>query len=274
MYNLRLTSAPIHQPGPFSSHHKENQRLSTPNLSLMVCPHDTARDPDKWFMFAQYLTQKTGRSVVFNLAMDFPEFQTRMPAADVIYANPQHTLALMENHGFVPLCRPADLSDEAVIIAREDDAGASLEALASRPVLTVKSMLVTAVALEHCRREGVPVGEVHNAPTWLAVANKVLKGTFDYGILYRDFYHGMTRLSRRQFRALAQTQLGLVSHTFLVAPGRAELLESMRAAILGMALDAPRGRDVLERVGMARFTSVSEDDIEAFRQMRATCQNV
>jgi ABC-type phosphate/phosphonate transport system substrate-binding protein len=53
-------------------------------LELMVCPHDTAKEPDRWFRFAQYLSQRLGTPVNFSVALDFDEFHQRMAYTDIL----------------------------------------------------------------------------------------------------------------------------------------------------------------------------------------------
>jgi len=36
------------------------------SIKFLVCPHDTASNPDKWYHFAQYLTQEISNSIIVN----------------------------------------------------------------------------------------------------------------------------------------------------------------------------------------------------------------
>ncbi len=89
-------------------------------LSLMVCPHDTAKRPERWFAFAQYLARKLEEPrVVFSPSLGFEDFHQRMASADLIYANPQDTHHLCRERGYQPIARAANLFDEVVIIANQ-----------------------------------------------------------------------------------------------------------------------------------------------------------
>jgi len=132
--------------------------------TMMVCPHDTAKNPERWFVFAQYMSQNlsqnialetdAGLSVRFQQSLDFAEFQASMAMADLIYANPQHVLQLAEKHGFIPVARAGNLYDEAVIVTCAE-CDAQLADMQQASVSTVTSMLVTQVALKSLARQDV-----------------------------------------------------------------------------------------------------------------------
>jgi hypothetical protein len=119
-------------------------------LNLLVCPHDTAKNPERWFRFVQYLNHKlTAISEVqlhFDLSIDFNDFHGKMDKADLVYANPADTAKFLEKN-FVSLVRPSNLYDEVVFISSSDHSVLNLSSLNGIPVASVATMLATKVGL-------------------------------------------------------------------------------------------------------------------------------
>jgi len=241
--------------------------------TMMVCPHDTAKKPERWFVFAQYLSQNLGGleggsvAVRFQQSLDFAEFQAAMTAADLVYANPQHALQLAEKHGFVPLARAENLYDEAVCVTCAD-CDVQLADMRQSSVATVTSMLVTQVALKSLARQDVAPAELKSAATWMAVVQSIYRGDVRFGILYKDFYAGMNELSRKQLKVLDETEERSVYHCFMLAPQHAEQREAVRATLLEMAGNG-RGGQILAELSMQALLSVERDELEAIRALRS-----
>ncbi|MFZ5466336.1 MAG: phosphate/phosphite/phosphonate ABC transporter substrate-binding protein [Pseudomonadota bacterium] len=235
-------------------------------LEMMVCPHDTARNPERWFLFAQYLSQRAGRSVHFEQSLDFAEFQAKMVEADLVYANPQHALKLLDGHGYLPLARAGNLFDEAVLVTC-----AECEAVAAdfhqASVATVPSMLVTQVALKSLARSGIAPQGLRPAANWMGVVQALYKGEARFGILYKDFYEGMSNLSRKQVRVVSETAERSVYHCFMLAPRHAGQVDALREVLLDMA-DDERGAAILRDLHMDRLVRVQPDDLGAIRDLR------
>lgn len=242
---------------------------------MMVCPHDTAKNPERWFVFAQYFSQHLSpflgaqeglKSMHFQQSLDFAEFQTGMASADLVYANPQHALQLSENHGFIPLVRAGNLYDEAVIVACAE-CDAQLRDMQQASVSTVTNMLVTQVALQSLARQDVAPAELVPAATWMAVVQAIYRGDARFGILYKDFYAGMSGLSRRQLKVLSETQEHSVYHCFMLAPQHAGLLEEVRQILLGMVDDA-KGGSILAELNMDGLLAMQPAELDAIRALK------
>ena len=249
------------------------------NWTMMVCPHDTAKNPERWFVFAQYLSQNLGNNLAQNLAqdadgvavrfqqsLDFAEFQAGMATADLIYANPQHALQLSEKHGFIPLARAGNLYDEAVIVTCAE-CDAQLSDMQQASVATVTSMLVTQVALKSLARQDVAPAELVPAATWMAVVQAIYRGDARFGILYKDFYAGMSGLSRKQVKVLGETQEHSVHHCFMLAPQHAGLLDRVRQMLLGMAEDV-KGGSILAELNMDGLLAMQPAELDAIRALK------
>lgn len=234
-------------------------------LEMMVCPHDTASNPERWFLFAQYLSQITGWGMHFAPSLDFADFQAGMAQADLVYANPQHALKLSAQHGYLPLARAGNLYDEAVLVTTSE-CECALSDFHGASVVSVPSMLVTPVALQFLARAGIVPQAVQPAGSWMGVVHALYKGEARFGILYKDFYAGMGRLSRQQVRVLGETDARLVYHCFMLAPRHAASADEIRQALLDMA-DHPRGAEILRDLHMERMIPVQPEDLDALRAL-------
>ncbi|MGK0674718.1 MAG: PhnD/SsuA/transferrin family substrate-binding protein [Halothiobacillaceae bacterium] len=235
-------------------------------LDMKVCPHDTAKNPERWFLFAQYLSQRTGHSVHFEQSLDFAEFQAKMLGADLVYANPQHALKLLDGHGYLPLARASNLFDEAVLVTCAECEAAAAD-FHQASVVTVPSMLVTQVALKALARSGIAPQKLQPAAHWMGVVQALYKGEARFGILYKDFYEGMSRLSRQQVRVVGETAERSVYHCFMLAPRHADQLDALRKVLLEMA-DNDRGAAILRNLHMDRLVSVQPDELGVIRDLR------
>lgn len=235
-------------------------------LDMMVCPHDTAKNPERWFLFAQFLSQGTGHSVRFEQSLDFAEFQAGMAQADLVYANPQHALKLAEEHGYLPIARASNLFDEAVLVTCAECEAAAAD-FHQAHVATVPSMLVTQVALKSLARNGIVPQDLQPAASWMGVVQALYKGKARFGILYKDFYEGMSKLSRKQVRMVSETAERSVYHCFMLAPRPAEQAAAMQQVLLGMA-DDPKGAAILQDLHMERLVPVQPEDLAAIRDLR------
>jgi ABC-type phosphate/phosphonate transport system substrate-binding protein len=238
--------------------------------NLMVCPHDTASAPDRWFRFAQYLSQHLSDTTVhFDLTLDFQEFHDRMAQADLIYSNPADTVHLAKTQSFIPLARASNLHDEVVFIAHPDIPNPSLSSLAGQPVVTVVSMLPTQIALRILAREGVQPAEVINRDAWNGVMRSVLSGEVPFGFVYKDTFDGLSANSRAMVQAFYTSQEHIAFHSLALAPHNADLQTELTAAVLAMT-DTDTGPAVLKELDMAGWCPIPPD---TFADLRALVES-
>ncbi len=244
-------------------------------LSLMVCPHDTAKRPERWFAFAQYLARKLEEPrVVFSPSLGFEDFHQRMASADLIYANPQDTHHLCRERGYQPIARAANLFDEVVIIANqgmvESAPNLSVAALEGRTVASVPSMLPTCLALERLGARGIRPAAVLARDSWLAVMNAVLRKEAPFGFVYKDFFDGLSRLGKRMMRVLDESDDGCIHHSFVLAPGLEGDCQRIADRLFGMHEDHG-GRAVLDALDMTRLVPVHASILDKVTALRAVC---
>lgn len=235
---------------------------------FMVCPHDTAKYPERWFYLSRYLSANLGVSVRLQPALDFPDFHQHVADADIVYANPQDSLRLIAANGFRALVRPATRYDEAVFIANSNETDPGMHDCAGQRIASVTTMLVNSLALDILREQGITPAAVVDQGSWMKVVNVVSRGQFAYGFLYKDFYDELSDSSRRGIRAYYQSSRQSAFHMLLVRDTRPDLCEALNACLLAMH-ESAQGRAVLEQIAVTRWLSVQADDLGKLRSLAA-----
>ncbi|HPI96977.1 MAG TPA: PhnD/SsuA/transferrin family substrate-binding protein [Gammaproteobacteria bacterium] len=236
------------------------------SLKMMVCPHDTAGDPIKWFQFSQYLSKYANVSTLFYQCLDFVEFHNKMEEADIIYANPQDSLSLQEKHGFIPLLHSTNLFDEIVFIANQDADHGSLEVLNNQECVSCNSMMVTRIGIKDLFSKNIKPKTIHSKDNWMAVVKAVSQGEMPYGFVYKDFYDGLNKMSKSLVHKLGETQEQSIFHTLFINPKYADhknhLIQTLSEAHL-----TEKGKSVLSGVNIEKFITVSKLEILRFRSL-------
>lgn len=234
-------------------------------ITLMVCPHDTVRNPEGWYRLVQYLTRQIETPIHFELALDFHDFHARLAGADLAYANPSDALRLIDQAGFQALARPAACYDEALIVAGKGDQ--PLSAIDGAPVASVIAMLPTRLALRSLARQGLRPQELHDCDSWLGVVGCVWNERAPFGFLYRDSYEDLSEQSRAMVHVVAATDERVAFHSLCAHPDRAPAA-AISAALLAMA-EGEAGREVLADLRMSGWLPVSDAEIAAMRKLMA-----
>ncbi len=223
--------------------------------NFMVCPHDTARKPERWYLFAQLLGKKLGSVVSFEPCLDFKEFHEKLTTSDIIYANPQDSLRLYRDENYIPLAHADNLYDEVVFIANTGLNKPSLQAMNANNVVSVRSMMPTCLAIEHLDEANIRPSTVENRDSWMAVIKAVYKGDVPFGFVYKDFYEGLNSLTRSSFDVIGGTDDKKIFHMFMLSPEHAELTGNITDALLNLHLDS-QADAVLGELNMHQFLKV------------------
>jgi hypothetical protein len=233
----------------------------------MVCPHDTASNPDKWYHFAQYLTQSITNSVQFEKSMDFPDFHGQLSSGGLIYANPQDSLRLIKENGYIPIARSSNLFDEIVFIANKSVEDPQIIDLANNDVISVNSMLVTRVGIKFLFDQDIHPSRLKPAESWMAVVKAIFRGEEKYGFVYKDFYDGLNSLSKSGLQKIAETYDGTIHHNLLLAPQLESVSLKLQLCLIEMHEQGERENSILKDLGIDQFMAVNKEDILDFESL-------
>ncbi|HEY9834571.1 MAG TPA: PhnD/SsuA/transferrin family substrate-binding protein [Stenomitos sp.] len=229
-------------------------------LNLMVCPHDTAKKPERWFRFVQYLNHYLDVGVHLKISLDFNDFHQHLDTADLVYSNPADSLYLVEKKGFSSLVRPTNLYDEVVFIANRDISNPTLESLQGETIATVKSMLPTKVALQMLKAHGISSTPLLDKPSWLSVVNTVSKKEALYGIVYKDTYDELSPKTKEMVNVFAISDERSIFHSINLAATAIAHKRNIEDILLKMNTDAA-GKEVLQELNIEGWCAIAPDEM-------------
>lgn len=236
-------------------------------IKLMVCPHDTAKNPENWYNFSQYLTQTIASSVLFEKSIDFPDFHEKLTTGGLVYANPQDSVKLINEHGYLPIARPSNLSDEIVFVSNKDITEPLLSQLANKPVTSVNSMMVTKVGLKYLHDQNIIPSQIDSKESWMAVVKSIFRSESDYAMIYKDFFEGLNKLSQSGLQKIGETTDGTIHHNLLVSPELAESADLIQQCLTQMHDTNDKSKGILASLNIHQFIVVSKEEILAFEAL-------
>jgi len=234
-------------------------------LNLMICPHDTAKNPEKWFRFVQYLNHHLDFTIHFNISLDFKDFHDRLPEADLVYANPADGVHLVKAQQFIPIVRSTNLFDEVVFIANPNLNNPSLQSYQGSQVATVNSM-ITKIATSLLQHQGIVPTELINKDSWLGVINAVAKSEVSLGFVYKDTYDELSPKTKEMISAIATSSEHRAFHALYLSPKVSDRAQAISDILQQMHL-APDGQDVLKDLKIVAWESVPTDAIQLLFEM-------
>lgn len=226
-------------------------------MRLSVCPHDMVKQLQSWLTFAAYLQKVLDEPVTLEPVTDFTTFYERaLPQAELAFVNPLDAWHLHSERGFTPLCG-TEAPDEVVFIAHPDDEEATLKDFAGQVIAAVERQFATALGLYVLCERGIEVDGIRPFPSWVQVIQAVVRCQVRFGLLYQDFYAGLSRLTRRQFRVVYESHTGYATHMLLLHPDCAAERERLMAALTAMPQDA-EGATILAALRVGRWVPAED----------------
>jgi len=230
-------------------------------LNLMICPHDTAKNPEKWFRFVQYLNLNLDFTIHLAISLDFKEFHDRLSTADLVYANPADGVSLAQKHQFIPIVRSTNLYDEVVFIASPNLNNPSLLSYQGAKVATVNSM-VTKLATSILHRQNIMPSELINKDSWLGVIHAVAKNEASLGFVYKDTYDELSPQTKAMVTAIASSTEHQAFHALYLNPKTGDRAQAISSILQQMHLD-PKGQEVLKELKIEAWEAISTDTLQS-----------
>ncbi len=238
------------------------------NIKLMVCPHDTAKNPENWFNFSLYLTKAIGNSFLFEKSIDFPDFHDQLTSGGLIYANPQDSVKLIKEHNYSPVARPINLSDEIVFIASKGLETPQVTDLTDKVITSVESMMVTKVGIKCLLENNIKPASIESKESWMAVVKSIFRNEADYAMVYKDFYEGLNNLSKSGLQKIGETTDGTIHHNLLVSPNLIDSITIIQETLVKMHEDTDAGQKILAALNIEKLVAVSKDEILKFEALQ------
>ncbi|NJK78987.1 MAG: phosphate/phosphite/phosphonate ABC transporter substrate-binding protein [Chloroflexaceae bacterium] len=229
-------------------------------FTMMVCPHDTVHEPERWHRLKQYLAKVIGETVHLSLSLDFPDFQEHLHEAAIVYANPGDTLKLVDGQGYIAVAHPTNLFDEAVFVASESSDTSSLAVLNGATITTVTNLIASKVAVRSLRKQGITPGGFEHTDSWLSVVGCLWRGECQYGIVYRDTYEGLSEQGKGMVKLIGNTDEHVAFHSLLISPALADKQAALTEALLAMS-NEPAGKAILDELKIAAWAPVTSEQL-------------
>lgn len=219
-----------------------------------------------WFIFNTWLQRRLDTGIHLELHDDFASQRADIAAdkVDLIYANPYDAALLVREKGFVPVAKPRDKADEAVIavpasgtVQRVEDLkpGARIASTDDPDVRTMGMIMIEPADLSAANTTAVA------CDNYVLVAKALISGNADAGFFLKQAFDELSEVTRRQLRQIVESHIYVVHHALMAGPRLASRREEIRDALVGMDAD-PKGRDILANLGLAGWDVLEEEDTE------------
>jgi hypothetical protein len=232
----------------------------------MVCPHDTVKEPERWYRLEHYLIHHLGVDIQFDISLDAIDFETNLEHADIVYTNPSDKLRILAPKGFVSVARPANLYDETVLVANTEVEAPTLEALQGADIATVKSLMPTRIAFHLLSQKGITPGTIHDKDSWLSVISSVWNKEVEFGFVYKDTYNNLSDQGKAMIQVFATTNEQKAFHTIDIGPKLLDRQAEVEQIFLHMDADE-QGREVLNELGIEKWLAVPQESITLMEQI-------
>lgn len=234
--------------------------------NLTVSPDFPPDHISGWYIFNTWLQRQLGLPIHLELYDDFASQRQAIAAGeiDLIYANPFDAAMLVREKGFIPVARPCDRPDEAVIAVPADVSAQRVEDLApgcrvattDDPHVHMMCMIMLEAADLHAENlEFIP------SAGYVPVAKALFRGQADAGFFLDEAYDALSDIIKRELRPLIRSQISVIQHVLLAGPRLAELHGRLQSILVGMADDA-KGADVLASLDFKGWEAVAQEDTE------------
>lgn len=235
-------------------------------LTFTVSPDFNTKYLPGWFIVNTWLQRHLGEPTHLEVYDGFDELHQAMAAEsiDVIYANPFDAARLVRDHGYVPLVRPTDRPDEAVIATLADGPIQAVEdLLPGTRIATTDDPDVHMMCMIMIEPADLNAGNVamQRRDNYVLVAKSLLQGSADIGFFLAETFDDLSGPIRSQLRVLVRSQIYVINHLFLAHPRLGARITALRDALLHMA-DDPKGAAAMDDVAVPGWAAVDQEEVE------------
>ncbi len=219
-----------------------------------------------WYVVNTLLQHATGQAIHLETYTSFADQRAAVESGqvDLIYANPADTASLVRDHGFVPLARPANRPDEALIAVPASSPFQVVEdlplqlrvAMTDDPDVTMIGMIM----IEPADLDASTIEAIHRE-NYVLVAKSLIDGNADAGFFLTDAYAGLSELVRRELRPLVSSAIDVIHHGFLAGPRLADRRDDLARMIVQLS-EEPKGRMAFEELGLAPLVAMPTEEAE------------
>lgn len=236
------------------------------SYQFTVSPDFTPDHLSGWYIFNTWLQKQTGCAIHLEMYNDFHAQREAIKddRVDLIYANPFDAAMLVREKGFKPLVRPAEESDEAIIVVSIDNHVEDVAHLQPGiKVAVTEDPDVHMMGMIMLEPGDLDASNVIMVPsdTYILVAKHLLKGEADVGIFLAEAFDDLSNMIKKQLRVLVRSQISVIHHSLMIGPRLLERRESIQDTLVQMHND-DKGHGVLESLKFKQWQVVDDEEME------------
>jgi phosphonate transport system substrate-binding protein len=225
--------------------------------------------PDRlsgWYIFNTWMQRQLGIDIHLELYDDFcaQRVATYSNKIDLIYANPFDAAMLVREKGFLPLVKPADLLDEALIAVSENSLIEKIENLTANVKVAMTEdpnvNMIGMMLLESANLNNSNI-EKNVYDSYILVAKSLLRGNDEVGVFLAGAFDDLSNMVKKQLRVLLRSQIEEIHHSLMVGPKLIARREEIKAILIGMN-QTEKGQGVLDSLGFKAWVEVDDEEME------------
>ncbi|MGD9172277.1 MAG: phosphate/phosphite/phosphonate ABC transporter substrate-binding protein [Candidatus Thiodiazotropha sp.] len=239
-------------------------------ISFGVVPQQSASTLARiWNPLLDYLSQQTGRRIVFRTAPDIPTFEQRLASGeyDIAYMNPYHYTIFSREPGYRVFAKERNRQIKGILVVRKESKLQTLDQLADltlafpSPAAFAASLLPRA----HLKQQDIPFS-VKYVTSHDSVYRAVAKGLYPAGGGVIRTFNSVVPQVREQLRVLWTTP-GYTAHAIAAHPRLVpQLVQTIAAALFSVDHSSKEG-DLLTPLNMQGFEAAEDRQWDDVREL-------
>lgn len=219
-----------------------------------------------WYIFNTWLQKAVNHNIRLRIPISFTELHEFIKAdlADIAYANPYDAAMLVRDHGFVPIVRPDNQTDEMVIVTAKNNPidsftelppGTRIALTDDRDVRMIGMILIEPADLNE---ENVNFIQVESG---VVASRRVINQDADIAFILTKSYDIFSPLITNSLRELIRSQISVINHTLMVKPHVLEKIPDLPKVLTEMH-KTTNGQKILGYFGINHWVAVENEEVE------------
>lgn len=236
------------------------------SYTFTVSPDFSPAHLSGWYIFNTWLQRQSGAAIHLELYDNFQAQRDAIQAnqIDLIYANPFDAAMLVREKGFLPLVKPASVSDEAIIAVKADNPVDDIAHLSQGIKVAVTEdpdvHMIGMIMLEVGDLDATNIA-TRFYHSHVLIAKSLLQGEADVGIFLAEAFDDLSSLTKKQLKILVRSQISVIHHSLMIGPALSDRREEIQNLLLAMNNDE-KGKNVLYNLGFESWVKVEDEEME------------
>ena len=220
-----------------------------------------------WYFLNTLLQRRIDRPV--SMSIDQLGQAADLQENALVFAKPFEACALMANHNYIPIVRPAHDTVEVSIVVRSEDGHKAITEFSGASVATsTNASFVFLLGRFFCDEYELDSATLNYQFTGnqLTAIRRLLEKDVDMLFMQKQNYHLLSELSREGTHPLEESDTGMAYHMLLLSPAFASLQSQLSAVFLGLQ-DDDQGSHALKDLGIESWCTPEPDEIAMLQML-------